>query len=73
MPTLYVVHCVAAHPACPRLAFGDAAGIVSVVDVHGLEWGDTEARSAVAASAQPEAASAPRTAQRPSASFANDD
>src|SRR5665648_622449 len=41
MPTLYAVPCVAAHPACPRLAFGDAAGTVSVVDVRGLEQSGT--------------------------------
>ena len=36
-PTPYTLHCVAVDPAGSRVAFGDSAGIVSVVDVHGLE------------------------------------
>jgi hypothetical protein len=39
---LYGVECAAVHPPRPRLAFGDAAGIVSVVDLHGMEWGGAE-------------------------------
>ena len=34
MPTVYTLGCVAVHPGRPRLAFGDSAGIVSVVDLH---------------------------------------
>lgn len=42
LPTLYGVECVAVHPTRPRLAFGDGAGIVSVVDLHGTGWGGAE-------------------------------
>ena len=34
MPTPYSLHCVAVHPVRPRLAYGDSAGIVSIVDLH---------------------------------------
>ncbi len=38
MPMAYPLLCVAVHANRPRLAFGDDAGIVSLVEVHGLEW-----------------------------------
>ena len=43
MPMLYSLRCVAVHPSHPRLAVGDEAGILSVIDMHGLERGDAGA------------------------------
>ena len=42
LPTPYSLPCVAVHPARPWLAFGDSGGVLSVVDLHGLEWGGAE-------------------------------
>ena len=39
IPTPYPLRSVAVYPARHRLAFGNDAGLVSLVDLHGLEWG----------------------------------
>ncbi|MBN1320045.1 MAG: WD40 repeat domain-containing protein [Thermoleophilia bacterium] len=43
--TARCVSCIALHPGRPRLALGDNAGIVSVVDVHAPRWTGVRSRA----------------------------
>jgi WD40 repeat protein len=62
------LHCVAVHPARSRLAFGDTGGIVSLVDVRGVEWGGAEAAASfrpVGGTAAPKLAASPTSEAPP--------